>query len=410
MAEWKGALECIEGLSRDGMREPAIRELAEVMEIESRRQMGLYPAGELSELVLALLERVRLGAVTAARVRAMLSAAILSGVLRSDALYPHVRRVVDELAEEPLGRPERGMLHLAKAFTYYHARENGNGLNDLLAALECLATGDRADSTIVQIHSGLGAIASSSGQYTDGKTHLETAYLLASRLDNAGLMGVAAMNLAIVCSRLGIASEHRAWALNAWRLSKTDRHGSYGRIHSSAECCFSAISLDDRPGLSTARAWLDQSIETSPLAWTRQAGYLFKADVAWLLGDRTGAFEAAGRARSLSRPPLAPGLSGHVARWSTLLAIKEGTPREALELLRSLDSDFDRLDALDRAEMLSCLAIIEENLRVPAAATADRARQELARLPLQCAHRLVALGLPLPHGRAQAIPEALLGT
>jgi hypothetical protein len=410
MAEWKGALECIEGLSRDGMREPAIRELAEVMEIESRLQLTLYPTPDWPRLVDDLLRRARFGKVQSARVKASLSGAILSGVLRAEALYPQVREVVDELSNEALSSADRGILHLARGYTYYHARENDNGIQEVSAALNYLEADGRADSTVVQAYTGLGVIASANGDYSGAILHTQTAYSAASRLDNLKLMSTAASNLALFCSRLGLQSEHRTWAFAAWRSSKQYQQDEYGRIMSAAECCLSVISLNDRAELTSAFGWLEKSIESTTLPWVRQAGYLYKADIAWLTGDRSGAFQAASKARELSKRPLAIGFAGRLARWTTLLSIKEDRPAVALELLRSLDSNFDRLDALDRAEVLTCLAIIEERLRMPAHATAERARQELARLPLQCAHRLTALGLDLAHGGAQAIPEALLRT
>jgi DNA-binding SARP family transcriptional activator/tetratricopeptide (TPR) repeat protein len=396
MAEWKGALECIEGLSRDGMREPAIRELAEVMEIECQRQCGRFTADELPGLVRDLVCRARLGTTLPARVKAVLSAAILAGVLREEAFYPQVREVIEEVGGLRLHTSQRGILHLAKAFTYYHARENGNGLNDLHTALEQLTLEERADSTVAQIYAGLGAMSCSAGRYDDAMIHLELAYRVASRLDHAPLMGTAASNLAMCCSRLGFQNEHRSWALSAWKLMKNDAQGGYSRIQCAAECCFSAIPLHNPSELTTALTWLDRSIAEAILPWARQAGYLFRADAAWLAGDKQAAFEAAIRAQRISRRPLSVAFAGPLARWTTILCLRDDKPKDALELLGSLEGQLARLDALDRAEVLGCVALLQERIPVPVSAAAEMARQELARLPAGCATRLASLGLALP--------------
>jgi tetratricopeptide (TPR) repeat protein len=309
---------------------------------------------------------------------------------------------------EELGPSHRGILHLAKAFTYYHARENGNGLQDLLAAIDQLAIGGRADSAIVQLHTGLGAIASAKGEYLASREHMETAYRAASRLDNTALMGTAALNLTMCYSRLGMWNEHRTWARIAWRLNKTDAQGGYGRIHSAAESCLSAISLENRSELLTSLGWLEQSIQIAVLPWARQAGYLLKADVAWLSGDKTAAFEAAAEARRLSKQVLTPSFAGAFARWTTLLCLEQNRIEEAWELLEKLEGDLSRLDALDRAEVLSCIALVQESRALPVESAAEKARQELARLPVHCTQRMVQLGVILTSGRAKTLPKAAL--
>ena len=396
MAEWKGALECIDEISSQGHREPTIGEMAQVLEIESKRQLGYYRAEDMPELLEALVHRARQGTVISARVKAALSAALLSGVLKQEAMYPLVRAVLDHLQMQQIGSADRGILHLAKAITFFHAREDDNGLRDLLTALDELTGAGRADSIMVKVHTGLGAIAVTEGQYEESIRHSEAAYRAASRIDNVSLMSTAACNLAMSCSWQGRLTEHRSWALTSWRLLRSDAAGCYSHIQSASECCFSAISLGSRSDVLTALGWLERSIENAALPWVRQAGYLLKADVAWLTGDRPGAIKAASKARSLSRQPLVVEFSGAMARWTTLLCLRENKPEEALELLSGLYSEISQLDALDRAEVLSCLAFIQASIPLPMEGAAHRARQELARLPIQCTERLAKLGLALP--------------
>ena len=107
MAEWKGALECIEGLSPAHRQDPYLRAMAEVFEIESNRQLGCYDSDELPRVFQLLLDRIALAGDPSVRVRAAVSAATLAGTLRDEEMILKTRSAIGAVDLEALPQSAR---------------------------------------------------------------------------------------------------------------------------------------------------------------------------------------------------------------------------------------------------------------------------------------------------------------
>jgi tetratricopeptide (TPR) repeat protein len=330
-------------------------------------------------------------------VEAAVVAASLSSSLRLHELTVQTRSVVETIDTNELDIRGESKLLLAKAMTNYHARENQNGLPAARTAAQLLRAAGATDTTFVQIHVGLGAIACASGAMVDAIEPLETAFQAASRLDNSPLMDLAALNLTLCHRRLGHPQLHETWASTTWRLSKHTPPGSYERLHAAANCALAQISLGQPSRAIEALGWLKTTINEVSLPWVRQAGFLYVAEVLWLLGDQTHALAAVEEARKVSTEALTIGLVGSFVTWSVRLLLRRHDLRKALSLAERWYQELDRLDLIDKVEVLLALAEIRSRMATSDRHLTERALTLIATLPIGYSQQFSQLGL-LPDG------------
>jgi DNA-binding SARP family transcriptional activator len=396
MGQWRDALDCIRTLSEEQKKDHDVREMADVLRVESEHQLDLYPLTEIPSVLQEIISKVLNYRDPAARTRAILSAAYIAATLRSEDLLFTVRDFLRNLRIDDFEPHNASRVLLARGMTNYHVREKASGREDVLRAASLLQSIQTTDSTFVRIQIGLGTIASAEGKYHEALEDLEAGYKAAARIDNAHLMTQAAGNLALSYHRVGMVHEHLKWAGIAWETARHSGRDSFSRLHAAARCAMAHSFLHHS---TTAKEWLVRLHEIKQetcLDWVKQAAMLYEADVNWLLGQKSQALDIVRDIHTITPGPLTLGFVGSFARWTTVSATRTGKTDVARRLLRSWYEKLDRLDALDQAELLCGLAQLETPVTVKTLHIDDQARSALAQLPIACAKQMAQLGLRLP--------------
>jgi tetratricopeptide (TPR) repeat protein len=397
MGRWEEALLYLSHFDSRGDPDSQNEHVAEILEIESRRQLHAYEASELEQHAQSLITKIRSGAAATVCARAAL---VVSGVvsdLRNQEVSEEAWMAVHEMRLERFGRWDRSKVLLARARTSYQVRRQDSGLGEALEAASLLEETGVTDTTFVRTLTGFGAIACAQGRYSEGLAPLERAYAAACRLDNQSLVCQAAYNRAICLSRIGSPEEHLRWANLAKAASEHLAPGAYERSGAAAQVALAHLALHAHGPVKEALEWLDQESRTARYRWVLQGIEFFKADLNWLLGRKRAAFSAVSNAREIAREALGIGFVGMFARWGTLSLLREGNPEQAWEELRGPYSLLRRLDAKDRADVLCCIHTVDAQMRLPFENIDIQAREALACLPVQCSEELQRLGLRLPN-------------
>lgn len=396
MGQWKEARSYLESLDL-GRVEHHLQELAQVLDIESRRQLHEYHPTQLKGLVDALIGTIRHGTSSTTRARAAVVVAGVVSNLKNQAVSEDAWTAVHEIGLESFDKLDRSRVLLARAQTAYQMRKHDSGLSEALAAATLLEETGATDSTFVSIQTGVGAIACSQGRYQDSLAPLERAYHAASRLDNLHLMCQAACNRAVSLSRIGTPEEHRRWATFARIASQRLAPGTYERANSAVQCGLASIASNRRESVEEALEWLDHESREARHIWVQQCIEFYKADLNWLLGRKRLALWAVARARAIATEALAIGFVGTCARWATIWLLKEGAPEQAWEELSIAYGRIAALDAKDRADVLCSIYTVNCQIPLPLENIEDLARRSLAHLPFQYSAELSRMGLLLPH-------------
>jgi tetratricopeptide (TPR) repeat protein len=394
MARWEEALHYLRQL--DLRSDPQQEQVAEILRIESERQLHSFEVSELEDLVRALISRIRGDLSPTVRARAALVASYIVCDLRNQSVFEEAWAAVHELTIDHFSTWDRGKVLLAKARTTYHMRRQDSGLQEAMETADLLEEAGATDSTFVRTHTGFGAIACAQGRYHEGLGPLERAYGAACRLDNPLLMCQAAYNRAVCLSRIGDPEEHHSWAMLAREASQVLAPGTYERAAAATQVALASLSLQSYGPVEEALDFLDAETRCGRNPWILQSTELFKADLNWLLGRRKIALAAVRKARTISGQALDIGFVGTFARWGTLLHMKEGNAVKAWEELRQPYELLPRLDAKDRADILCSIFTLGSHTPVPVPDIVSQAREALASLPERCAQEMISLGLRLP--------------
>jgi DNA-binding SARP family transcriptional activator/tetratricopeptide (TPR) repeat protein len=394
MARWEEALHYLRQL--DLTSDPQQEQIAEILRIESKRQLHAFEVSELEDRARALIARIRGDLAPTVRARAALVISNIVCDLRDQSVFEEAWAAVHELTLDHFSTWERSKVLLAKARTTYHMRRQDSGLREAMETASLLEQAGATDSTFVRTHTGFGAIACAQGRYHDGLAPLERAYLAACRLDNPLLMCQAAYNRAVCLSRIGDPEEHRHWAILAREASNFLAPGMYERAAAATQVALASLSLQSYGPVEEVLEFLDAECKCGWNPWILQSTELFKADLNWLLGRKKVALGAVRKARAISGEALDIGFVGTFARWGTLLHMKEGNAIGAWEELRQSYELLPRLDAKDRADILCSIFTVGTYTQVPVPDIASQAREALASLPARCAQEMISLGLRLP--------------
>lgn len=396
MGQWMEAQTYIDSLDL-GRADVHIRELAQVLGIESRRQLDEYHPSELKDLVDALIGTVRHGLSSTTRARAAVVVAGVVSNLKNQTVSEGAWSAVHEMGLDTFDKLDRSKVLLARAQIAFQIRKHDSGLAEALAAATLLEESGATDTTFVSIQTGVGTIVGSQGRYEESLAPLERAYIAASRLDNLPLMCQAACNRTVSLSRIGTPEEHRRWATLARIASQRLAPGTFERASSAVQWGLASITSNSRDSVEEALEWLDQESREARYIWVQQCIEFYKADLNWLLGRKKFALSAVTRARAIAKEALAIGFVGTCARWATIWLLKEGAPEQAWEELRVAYERFTALDAKDRADVLCSIYTINCQIPVPLENIEDLARRSLARLPFQYSAELSRMGLRLPN-------------
>ena len=227
-----------------------------------------------------------------------------------------------------------------------------------------------ANSTLVRVHAGLGAVRCYEGNYSSAKDEFGSGYSIAVRIGNESQQAMLAAQLSLCCLRLGDYSEQFEWG----RKAAATGHplSPYLFLQITYYQAFALALRDDTRGAAQALAALDSTVPSEGPLWLTQARQLLKADILCLCGQRTSALLLAREALVFPEPVLrAPSFAGAFARWLALVAEGEGALKRIRPILDELWLKLEGFDAVDRAE-ITCARLI--------ASTSETETEELQRI------------------------------
>ena len=277
-------------------------------------------------------------------------------------------------------------LDLCLSQLLYYSGQQAAASEALVRLVENFQRRGIANSRLVRVYGGIGAVRCYEGKYEDARIAYQTGYSIAVRIGNEQQQSLLAAQLSLCLLRLGEYKELLEWTKHAAPEGLASR---YQMIQASYYCAFALAMLGDSSGAIQEFESLDARIPPGGSAWLIQARQLLRADILCLCGERAAA--AAQAREAVGVPPVlhAPSFAGPFARWLALCADGKDPP-ELLPVLDELSSRMDELDLLDRVEVLCARRILGEASRVE---IEDLLRSTLASLPPAVAGQLRRLGV-----------------
>jgi DNA-binding SARP family transcriptional activator len=327
------------------------------------------------------------------RVKAALITSTMLAFLRDTKLAEAVLQSVSRIPSTNLTLDELACLAECKARLLYTALERAPCLSEVVAVASQLESRGLVSSTIGRLHIGLGAVACCEGRYEDAKREFQRSYDVFAGLGNETYLAAGAAQIALCCLRLGEYERAVEWGT---QTTRTFGPTFSGYLECIVTFCigFSLAMRGDARGALEITSRLDSRIPPTAPPWVLQAWGLHKADILFLLGDRSRALLAGKEAVDI--PPVLESsfFAGPFCRW---LALSSEAPQEVIDgriCIQGMLQDLDKFDALDRVEVLCASMILAHNGQ----STDERRRiltKKLAELPDVTTKHLIRLGMPL---------------
>lgn len=290
------------------------------------------------------------------RLKAANAAAQLMGDVRDPSISHALLTAVEELNRDSLTEDEQSQLYLCRAqLLYYSGRQRATleALTNLVASFHARGI---ANSNLVRVYTGLGAVRCYEGKYEEARAEYSAGYSIAVRIGNEPQQAILAAQLALCCLRLGEYSEQLEWSRKAAAIGHP--FSRYQELQAAYYQAFALAMRGDAEGSLQAFAALDSRIPPESPPWLTQAWKLLRADILCLCGQHAAALSQAREALALPHPVLrAPSFAGVFARWLALVSEREGTLGAMSSLLEDLGHKLDDFDAIDRVE-ITCARLI----------------------------------------------------
>lgn len=329
----------------------------QLLAIEARWQLGVLAPGDEHAAVDDLL-RIASAQSSPLWPRAIAVAAFMAGSSND----PHLVTKVEVALPATTGLPPavEAKVRTARAVLAFHQRLTKRGEEEAMLACATLDSLGVMDSGRVSLELGLGAFKITHGEYAKALPRLRRAMELAQRIDNSVLVSVVRGNLSIALFRLGLLEE--AIAESGAGILENE---VVARLNAAyAHCASLAMLGRHAEALDAINA--DRLLRIAePKPWTKQKLHFKRADIALLCGRRVQAIGEAHEALRIgSRLSLSKGTVGWWARWAGHLGAGDSVILEGF--VEALGTQ-DRLDALDRFELLSAVRESEwlEGYRAP---------------------------------------------
>ena len=290
------------------------------------------------------------------RLKAANAAAQLMGDVRDQSISHSLLTAVKKLHPDGLTEDEQSQLDLCRAQLLYYAgrqRATLEVLTDLAASLHARGI---ANSTLVRVHAGLGAVRCYEGKYEAARAEYSSGHSIAVRIGNEPQQAILAAQLALCCLRLGEYSEQLEWSKKA--AATCHPFSRYQELQVAYYHAFALAMRGDAGGSLQTFAALDSRIPPESPPWLTQAWKLLRADILCLCGQHSAALSQAREALAFPHPVLrAPSFAGAFARWLALVSEREGALDTTRSILDELGCKLDDFDAIDRVE-ITCARLI----------------------------------------------------
>jgi DNA-binding SARP family transcriptional activator len=360
--------------------------LGKVFSIIAAHRTAAPTAEQLHRDVKHLLEIISSDREVHIRLQAVNAAAQLMGDVLDRSIASGLYSAAFALHGDALAEDERTQLDLCLSQLLYYSGQQAAASEALARLVEHFQTRGIANSRLVRVYGGIGAVRCFEGKYEEARIAYQTGYSVAVRIGNEQQQSLLAAQHSLCLLRLGEYKELLEWTSHAAPDGVASR---YQLIQVSYYSAFALAMLGESRTAIQEFESLGARIPPGGPAWLIQTRQLLGADILCLSGER--AVAAAQAREALGVPPIlhAPSFAGPFARWLALCSDGKDRP-EHLQVLNELSSRMDELDLLDRAEVLCARRILGEGRAVE---TEDLLRSTLASLPPAVAGQLRRLGV-----------------
>jgi tetratricopeptide (TPR) repeat protein len=333
---------------------PSLENMARVLEIHARWQLGDVSTSDHDHHILELLRIQATGCAGAAL--AFLVAARMAIALEDPA---RMLRVLESLQErqEGSGPDNDELLFLVGgAMLHYNLRNLTKAAELTTSARRRTDSRVRSDTVFVRLLAGQAALQIvTAGDYSSALTFVAEGIKLATRLDNDTLLGE--LNTTAALCHLAAGDYERALNCAARALPRLNptRAPSY-MIHAIAHGGLAAALLGKKDQAISAVRHGDAFVLTVVVQSVEQDWLLCKSDILWALGRRGAALATALEATTGAySEATSPSLVGKHIRWVSRLAQHSGDSIAARNRAEVLAQNLPSLDAADQVDVLAAL-------------------------------------------------------
>ncbi|MGH7581997.1 MAG: ATP-binding protein [Gemmatimonadales bacterium] len=362
LGRWEDSLRLLDGADEPfDESELACREVYRVL---AMRWVGSLAPADMISATNDLLRIAVTELSLEVRVKALTASVRVLALTRDRGQLQTLREVTDAMSTLDMEPFDALHFHLASAWLQGLDQHTMTALEEVRSAIKIAEDAKVSSSITARLFIGEGNLLSMSGRYDEAAAPLQRALALCGRLDNASLKAECTSQLAVAEGRLGNSGAQVHWAQVAMSLIPPNE---WGIVATSAayELGLGLVSEGKVPEATRSIDLLSTPLPTDIPPWVVQARLLCAADVALLAGHGRRAHSFARRATSSAMAILQnPSFAGQFVRWITLLALRNDGAKAALTRIRESFPDLHRLDSKDRAEVLLCLALLQDELGI----------------------------------------------
>jgi tetratricopeptide (TPR) repeat protein len=368
---WQESLDVLDGLEHAEAHSHETFALASL----AKGYVGLQ-VDEWLEFLPTLRDIIRSSNWTRVRIRAAGAVAHATSTLRNRELASEMLDAIATIDVSDQDHDDRSLVGLARAQLLFQAGRIDASYELAETLLKELRDRGVANSTMVRLQIGLGAIKGRQGHYGEAVTQHEKALRVALMLGNDTLTTQARVNLAVCYGRLGRYEDQLSCALEAAK-SNEYLNVYFARAQLASSLAHALASLGRFDAMREAIDEWNQQLSTGVDPYVSQAWCLWQADILATAGLLDDAYRVAAQGIvSYQLKLLCSAVAGPFARW---LAITCGEPpyrEEATRILSDMEANLDRFDALDQIEIL-CARLHLGGNEIEGLSDIDRLLEEL---------------------------------
>jgi tetratricopeptide (TPR) repeat protein len=353
----------VEALQEQGRWRDSLETLDALKDIENRTQetfalaalakgyLGL-PTTEWLEFLPSLKEIMNTGVSTQDRIRAARAVAHATSQLRNRELASEMLNALDKINVSDQDVDARSHLGVARALLLYQAGRIESSYQLANSLLQDLRARGVANSIVLRLQIGLGAIRGRQGRYLEASIQHEKALREATLLGNDTLTTQVRVNLALCYGRLGRYADQLVCASGGPKASARDPI-TFTDVQLASSLAFPHAAEGRLGKMRAAIDEFDRRLDPALDAYITQSWLLWKADILATAGLLEEAVRVGGQAISDYAMKLeCTAMAGTFARWLAIANIESNSHSRASAILFDMREHLDDYDALDQIEIL----------------------------------------------------------
>jgi tetratricopeptide (TPR) repeat protein len=344
---WRDSLEVLKALREDRSR------AQEIFTLEALAKSYVpLPPGEWMEFLPTLKEIITSSLSTRERIRAARAVTHATTNLRNRELACQMLDAIDTIDISNQDDDAKSLLGLIRAQLLYQAGRVEASYQLAEKLLTDLQRRSVANSTVVRLQIGIGAIRARQGRYQEAASHHEKTLRDAQMLGNDTLVFQTRTNLALCYGRLGRYEDQFNCASDTLRFCQ-DHRMDYTEVQLISSLASALAALGRLDGMWAVVAECDERIKAGVEPYLRQAWQLWKADVLATAGILDEALQVGSEAVLFyDMKLLCSALAGPFARWLAISCGDSPFHDQAASVLADMVAKLDEYDTLDQIEIL----------------------------------------------------------